>query len=69
MTIFALLAVSAWLVTAIVLIAGLSTFAEGHDDARDLVANNRLMRLRVEVQAIAIAFVLIGLLIAEFWHF
>lgn len=69
MTIFALFAVSAWLVTAIVLIVGLSTFAEGHDDARDLAANNRLMRLRVEVQAIAIAFVLIGLLIAEFWHF
>lgn len=69
MNIFVLFAIFAWLATAVVLIIGMSTFAEGHDDAKDLVANNRWMRLRVEVQAIAIAFVLIGLLIAEFWHF
>jgi len=69
MEIMVVMVLVAMFATAFVLVLGLKAFAKGHDDADDLVVNNRYMRLRVEIQALAIALILFGIFLAHYWHF
>lgn len=63
MEIILLFAVVALLATAMDLVLGLRAFAKGSDDAQDLVTNNYWMRRRVQLQALTIGIVLLGILI------
>lgn len=63
MDIIVVFAVVALLATAVDLVLGLRAFAKGSDDAQDLVINNYWMRRRVQLQALTIGIVLLGILI------
>jgi len=69
MEIMVVLVLVALFATAYVLVLGLKAFAKGHDDAGDLVVNNYYMRRRVALQALTIALILSGILLARYWHF
>jgi Hypoxia induced protein conserved region len=51
----------------LVLIFGIGSMAFGRDTAEDMVKGNKLMRLRVEIQAIALALIVTALLLAKYW--
>jgi hypothetical protein len=69
MEIVVVFAVAALLATAVDLVLGLRAFAKGSDDAQDLVINNYWMRRRVQLQALTIGIVLLGILLFEIWRF
>lgn len=66
---FGPLAVLALLGVVIVFFFGMGSLASGHDTAEDMVVSNKLMRLRVELQALALALIVTGLLVAKYWRF
>ena len=51
----------------LVFILGIGSMAFGHETAEDMAKGNKLMRLRVEIQALALALIVAGLLIAKYW--
>ena len=68
MDVAAPLAILALMGVIIVFVFGMGSMALGHETAEDMVVSNKLMRLRVEIQAVALALILAGLLIAKYWH-
>ena len=51
----------------LVFIFGIGSMAFGHETSEDMVVSNKLMRLRVEIQAVALGLIIAGLLIAKYW--
>ena len=67
MDVVAPLAVLALFGVIIVFVFGMGSLAFGHETAEDMVLSNKLMRLRVEIQALALALIITGLLIVKYW--
>lgn len=65
---FAPLVKLAFFAAVLVLVLGIGSMAFGRETAEDMVKGNKLMRLRVEIQAVALALIVIGLLLAKYWH-
>lgn len=51
----------------LVFIFGIGSMAFGRETAEDMVQGNKLMRLRVEIQAVALGLIIVALLIAKYW--
>ena len=46
----------------LVFIFGIGSMAFGHETTEDMVVSNKLMRLRVEIQALALGLILVALI-------
>lgn len=68
MDVAAPLAILALFGVVIVFVFGIGSLAFGHETPEDMVQSNKLMRLRVEIQAVALGLIIAGLLIAKYWH-
>ncbi len=51
----------------LVFVFGIGSMAIGRETAEDMVTGNKLMRLRVEIQAVALGLIIIALLFAKYW--
>lgn len=51
----------------LVFLFGIGSMAFGHETAEDMVNGNKLMRLRVEIQAVALALIVTALLLEKYW--
>ena len=52
----------------LVMILGIGSMAKGKETAESIVEGNKLMRLRVGIQALAFALIVAALLYEEFWR-
>lgn len=52
----------------LVMIFGIGSMAKGKETAESMVEGNKLMRLRVGIQALAFALIVAALLYEEFWR-
>lgn len=52
----------------LVMILGIWSMAKGKETAESIVEGNKLMRLRVGIQALALALIVAALLYEEFWR-
>jgi len=68
MDVFAALTKLALFAVIIVFVLGIGSMAIGHNTAEDMAKGNKLMRLRVEIQAVALALIVIALVTAKYWH-
>lgn len=68
MDVFADLTILALFAVIIVFVLGIGSMALGHETAEDMAKGNKLMRLRVEIQAVALALIVMALLVAKYWH-
>jgi len=68
MDMFSALTILALFAVIIVFVLGIGSMALGKETAEDMAKGNKLMRLRVEIQAVALALIVAALLIAKYWH-
>lgn len=52
----------------LVMIFGIGSMAKGKETAESMVEGNKLMRLRVGIQALAFALIVAALLYEDFWR-
>ena len=58
----------AFFVLILVMIFGIGSMAKGKETTESMVQGNKLMRLRVGVQALAFGLIVAALLLAKYWH-
>lgn len=68
MDVLAPLAILALVGVIIAFVFGIGSMAFGHETSEDMVVSNKLMRLRVGIQALALGLIITGLLIAKYWY-
>ena len=68
MDVFADLTKLALFAVIVVFVLGIGSMAMGKETAEDMARGNKLMRLRVEIQAVALGLILVGLIVAKYWH-